>query len=238
MALAAAGRARPVRADRARLRGADLGLRRLRLLGARTSSQNSHSAKPLLYKVTGAWGNHEGSMVLWVLILALFGARGGRCSAATCRRRLQARVLAVQGMIGVGFLAFILFTSNPFLRLDPAPLDGHGPQPAAAGPRPRLPPAVPLPRLCRLLDGLLLRRRRADRGPGRRRLGALGAALDAGRLVRPDHRHRARLLVGLLRARLGRLVVLGPGRERLASCPGWPAPRCCTRRSWSRSATR
>ena len=81
--------------------------------------------------------------------------RRGRCSAATCRRRFRARVLAVQALIGVGFLAFMLFTSNPFLRLDPAPPDGQRPQPDPAGPRPRLPPADALPRLCRLLDRLL-----------------------------------------------------------------------------------
>ena len=77
--------------------------------------ENSHTDKPLLYKITGVWGNHEGSMLLWVLILALFGAAvalfGGNLPPA-----LRARVLAVQGMIGVGFLLFILFTSNPFLR--------------------------------------------------------------------------------------------------------------------------
>jgi cytochrome c-type biogenesis protein CcmF len=86
--------------------------------------ENSHSMKPLLYKVTGLWGNHEGSMVLWVLILALFGAAvaaGGRSLPPT----LRARVLAVQGMIGVGFLLFIVMTSNPFLRVDPPPFDGN-----------------------------------------------------------------------------------------------------------------
>ncbi len=85
--------------------------------------QNSHSAKPMLYKITGVWGNHEGSMVLWVLILALFGAMValfGRNLPPT----LKARVLGIQGLIGVGFLLFILATSNPFLRVDPPPLDG------------------------------------------------------------------------------------------------------------------
>ncbi|MGE0420782.1 MAG: heme lyase CcmF/NrfE family subunit [Reyranellaceae bacterium] len=85
---------------------------------------NSHSSKPLLYKISGVWGNHEGSMLLWVLILSLFGASvatfGGNLPAS-----LRARVLAVQGLVGVGFLAFILFTSNPFARLDPAPFDGN-----------------------------------------------------------------------------------------------------------------
>ena len=85
---------------------------------------NSHSAKPMLYKITGVWGNHEGSMLLWVLIVASFGA----CAAwfgGNLPPGLRARVLAVQGMIGVAFLAFILFTSNPFLRLAMAPLDGQ-----------------------------------------------------------------------------------------------------------------
>ena len=84
---------------------------------------NSHTAKPMLYKVTGVWGNHEGSLLLWVLILALFGAAaawfGGRLPET-----LRARVLGVQASIGVAFLAFILFTSNPFVRMDPAPFDG------------------------------------------------------------------------------------------------------------------
>ncbi|MFZ5609247.1 MAG: heme lyase CcmF/NrfE family subunit [Pseudomonadota bacterium] len=86
-------------------------------------AQNSHSAKPLLYKISGVWGNHEGSMLLWVLILAAFGATVA-AAGRNLPRPLWARVLAVQAMIGVGFLAFILFTSNPFARLAPAPLDG------------------------------------------------------------------------------------------------------------------
>src|ERR1700722_13090544 len=86
---------------------------------------NSSSAKPMLYKITGVWSNHEGSMILWVFMLSLFGAAvavfGGNLPPP-----LRARVLAVQAMIGVGFLLFILFTSNPFLRLFPAPADGNG----------------------------------------------------------------------------------------------------------------
>jgi len=85
---------------------------------------NSHTAKPMLYKVTGVWGNHEGSLLLWVLILALFGAAaawfGGNLPPA-----LKARVLAVQAAVGVAFYAFILFTSNPFLRLETPPMDGQ-----------------------------------------------------------------------------------------------------------------
>jgi cytochrome c-type biogenesis protein CcmF len=86
--------------------------------------QNSHTLKPMIYKVAGVWGNHEGSLLLWVLILALFGACaswfGGNLPVA-----LKARVLAVQGMIGVAFLLFMLLTSNPFWRLEVPPLDGQ-----------------------------------------------------------------------------------------------------------------
>jgi len=85
---------------------------------------NSHSAKPLIYRITGVWGNHEGSMMLWVLILALFGAAVAVFGEAL-PARLSARVLSVQAMIGVAFLAFILFTSNPFLRLAEPPMNGR-----------------------------------------------------------------------------------------------------------------
>ncbi|SEF46088.1 cytochrome c-type biogenesis protein CcmF [Thalassococcus halodurans] len=85
---------------------------------------NSHSAKPMLYKISGTWGNHEGSMLLWVLIVTLFGAMaawfGGNLPPT-----LRARVLSVQSAIAVAFFAFILFTSNPFLRLAVPPFDGQ-----------------------------------------------------------------------------------------------------------------
>lgn len=77
---------------------------------------NSHSAKPMLYKVAGAWGNHEGSMLLWVTILALSGA-----TIALFERRLRAdtkqATLAAQAAIALGFYAFLLFASNPFARI-------------------------------------------------------------------------------------------------------------------------
>jgi len=94
---------------------------------------HSHSAKPLLYKITGVWGNHEGSILLWVLILSIYGALVpvfGKSLPAG----LRARALAVQGMIGAGFLAFVLFTSNPFLRLNPVPIDGQGLNPILQDP--------------------------------------------------------------------------------------------------------
>lgn len=94
---------------------------------------NSHTDKPMLYKISGVWGNHEGSVLLWVLILALFGALIP-IFGKTLPVGLRARAISVQGMIGLGFLAFILFTSNPFLRLDPAPINGNGLNPLLQDP--------------------------------------------------------------------------------------------------------
>ncbi len=85
---------------------------------------NSHSAKPMLYKIAGTWGNHEGSMLLWVLIVALFGATAAVFGGGL-PPTLKARVLAIQAAIGVAFYGFILFTSNPFLRLAVPPMDGQ-----------------------------------------------------------------------------------------------------------------
>lgn len=95
--------------------------------------QNSHSAKPMLYKLAGAWGNHEGSMVLWVLILALCGAAVAGFGRGL-PGALRARVLSVLGMIGTGFLAFILATSNPFTRVWPPAADGQGLNPVLQDP--------------------------------------------------------------------------------------------------------
>ena len=96
-------------------------------------AENSHSEKPLIYRISGVWGNHEGSMLLWVLILGLFGAAValfGRNLPAT----LKANVLGVQAAIGVAFLLFILLTSNPFERIDPAPFEGQGLNPILQDP--------------------------------------------------------------------------------------------------------
>jgi cytochrome c-type biogenesis protein CcmF len=86
--------------------------------------ENSHSAKPLLYKVTGVWGNHEGSMLLWVLILALFGALVA-LFGANLPQTLRANVLGVQAWIAAAFFLFILGTSNPFTRIARAPFEGR-----------------------------------------------------------------------------------------------------------------
>jgi len=86
--------------------------------------ENSHSAKPLIYKITGVWGDHEGSMLLWILILSLFGAAVA-VSGRAMPRDLHAAVLSVQSWIGAAFLLFILLTSNPFARIANPPIEGN-----------------------------------------------------------------------------------------------------------------
>jgi cytochrome c-type biogenesis protein CcmF len=90
----------------------------------RNVAENSHSAMPLIYKITSTWGNHEGSMLLWVLILALFGALVA-IFATNIPATLKATVLSVQAWIAAAFYLFILLTSNPFARLPQAPFEGQ-----------------------------------------------------------------------------------------------------------------
>ncbi len=96
-------------------------------------SSNSHTMKPALYKISGVWANHEGSMLLWAMVLALAGA-----AVALFGRNLgtafQARVLSVQALIALGFFAFLLLASNPFTRIDPAPVEGSGLNPLLQDP--------------------------------------------------------------------------------------------------------
>jgi cytochrome c-type biogenesis protein CcmF len=88
-------------------------------------ASNSHIDKPMIFKLAGTWGNHEGSMLLWVAVLSVSGA-----AIAFFEKRIDAKTLyatlAVQGFIALGFFAFLLFASNPFERLVPAPLEGAG----------------------------------------------------------------------------------------------------------------
>ena len=86
-------------------------------------AEHSNNAQPLLYRIGATWGSHEGSMILWVLILAAYGAAVA-LFGGSLRETLQARVLAIQGAVGAAFLGFSLMTSNPFLRLTPTPFDG------------------------------------------------------------------------------------------------------------------
>jgi cytochrome c-type biogenesis protein CcmF len=102
-------------------------------LSVQLVAANSHSAKPWLYKFAGAWGNHEGSMLLWVTVLAIAGG-----AVALLERRLRQdtliATLAAQAAIGLGFYAFLLFASNPFTRLGPVPAEGNGLNPLLQDP--------------------------------------------------------------------------------------------------------
>ncbi|MBI0474487.1 heme lyase CcmF/NrfE family subunit [Sphingomonas sp. MA1305] len=102
-------------------------------MSVRVVVENSHSSKPWLYKFAGAWGNHEGSMLLWVAILGLAGG-----AVALVERRLDARTLVAtlgaQAALALGFYAFLLFSSNPFDRVSPAPPDGLGLNPLLQDP--------------------------------------------------------------------------------------------------------
>lgn len=102
-------------------------------LSVQLVAANSHSAKPWLYKFAGTWGNHEGSMLLWVTVLAVAGA-----FVALFERRLPQKTLtatlAAQAAIGLGFYAFLLFASNPFTRISPVPIEGNGLNPLLQDP--------------------------------------------------------------------------------------------------------
>lgn len=88
-------------------------------------ASNSHIDKPLIFKLAGTWGNHEGSMLLWVAVLSVSGA-----AIALFEKRIEAKTLyatlAVQGFLALGFFGFLLFASNPFERLVPSPVEGAG----------------------------------------------------------------------------------------------------------------
>ena len=102
-------------------------------LSVKLVAENSHSAKPLIYKIAGTWGNHEGSMLLWVTVMGLAGG-----FVALVERRLpeptMLATLAGQAFVSLGFYAFLLFASNPFQRLSPAPEEGQGLNPLLQDP--------------------------------------------------------------------------------------------------------
>lgn len=99
----------------------------------RIVAENSHTMKPMLYKLTALWGNHEGSLLLWVTVLAL---AGGLVALSPNRlgTRFKARALQAQGAIALGFYLFLLGVSNPFARLNPVPVEGNGLNPILQDP--------------------------------------------------------------------------------------------------------
>jgi cytochrome c-type biogenesis protein CcmF len=103
-------------------------------------AENSHTLKPLIYRIAGAWGNHEGSMLLWCMVMAGYGA-----AAAVFMRAgpLRDKALGVQGLLTTGFFAYLLFASSPFTRLIDPPFDGGGMNPLLQDPAVALhPPAL------------------------------------------------------------------------------------------------
>ena len=123
-------------------------------------ASHSHSLKPMIYKITGSWGNHEGSLLLWIVILGLFGLL---FVIREARARLKTLTLIVMGGITLSFLAFSLFTSNPFTRLSPAPINGRGLNPVLQDIG-WLASAHALSGICGLVGGLCYRNSRADTG--------------------------------------------------------------------------
>ncbi len=177
--------------------------------------ENSHSMKPLIYKITGVWGNHEGSMLLWVSILALFGGLVA-IFGNNLPLSLRAHVLAVQAWIASAFYLFILITSNPFLRIANPPIEGRDLNPVLQD----IGLAVHPPMLYLGYVGFSISFSFAIAALIEGRIDAAWArwvrpwTLDG--LDIPHFGHRDGFILGLLRTRLGRLVVLGSGRERLA----------------------
>src|SRR4026207_916897 len=179
---------------------------------------NSNSQLPLHYRLAATWGSHEGSLLLWTLMLALWTVAVSLFSRHL-PEEMVARVLSVMGIVSVGFLLFMLLTSNPFTRLSPVPPDGRDLNPLLQDPAMVAhPPMLYMGyvgfsvafafAIAALIGG------RVGAAWARCDVGALVAAVDHDRVDVSHVRHRARKLVGLLRARLGRLVVLGSGRER------------------------
>jgi len=170
---------------------------------------NSNSQLPIQYRLAATWGSHEGSLLLWVLMLNVWTVAVSVFSRHL-PEQMAARVIGVMGLVSVGFILFMLLTSNPFERLFPAAADGRDLNPLLQDPGMVIhPPMLYMGGSVRVRHcGIARRAARCD-------VGALVAPVDHACVVLPHDRHHARQLVGLLRARVGRLVVLGPRRERV-----------------------
>ena len=147
-------------------------------------AQNSNTRLPVFYRISAVWGGHEGSILLWSLVLSVWTVAVSFFSRSL-PEQFRARVLGVMGLIAVGFLLFILGTSNPFDRLIPAAAQGRDLNPLLQDP------------------GMIVH-------PPLLYMGYVGLAVDF-----PDTGYRPGQLVGVLRTGLGGMVVLGSGGERL-----------------------
>ncbi len=177
-------------------------------------AENSNSALPLMYRIAALWGAHEGSLLLWIFLLAVW-TLAVAIASRNLPERFAARVLGVLGVLSFGFILFTLATSDPFRRLIPAAADGHDLNPLLQDPGLAIHPPVLYTGLCGPCGGLLLRLRRDARGPHGSGLGALDTTLDDRGVGLPDLRHHAWQLVVVLHAGVGRLLGVGSGRECL-----------------------
>ena len=170
-------------------------------------ASTSNSQLPLQYRLAAIWGAHEGSLLLWVFILSIWMVAVSFFSTHL-PEAMRARILGVMGLISVGFLLFMLTVSNPFERLIPAAFDGRDLNPLLQDPGMVIHP----PTLYMGYVGFSVAFAFAIAAL----LGGnLDAAMDHRGLDLPDARHHAGFLVGVPRAGLGRLVVLGSGRKCL-----------------------
>ncbi len=183
----------------------------------RVVAGNSTTLQPLIYKISAVWSNHEGSMLLWMLVLAL-NSGAYRRSSGRGGERLTSGTLGVMGLLSAAFLLFILFTSSPFLRVDPMMFEGVGLNPLLQDPGAAMHPPMLYLGFVGLSAAFAYAAAALIVGDPAQsdELGARRAALHADGLDHADRRHRAGQLVGLLHAGLGRILVLGRGGECLA----------------------
>ena len=190
-------------------------------------AQHANSALPLGFKLAAVWGGHEGSMLFFVFALGLWGAL-----VALCSRRVDplitARVLAIMGLIVGLFALYTLIFSSPFDRQFPGPLEGRDLNPMLQDIGLIIHPPLLYLGYVGFAVNFAFAMAALHSSQARWRRGPLEPPLGARLLGVSHRRHRAGLLVGLLRARLGRLVVLGSGRKCVPACPGCWALPCCT----------
>ena len=191
-------------------------------------ASHSSTTTPDFYKVTAIWSSQEGSLLLWICAAAGFSSLALRLS----HNRLRDVTPYAQAVL-LGFAAFfavlLLVFANPFQPRSPVPAEGTGLNPLLRHPMMAIHPAMLYSGYTLAAVPVRLRHRGACRAAPGRRLDRRHPSVLVGRLAVPGHRDPARRALVLRRAGLGRLLGLGPGRERLAACRGSPAPRSCTR---------
>ena len=173
-------------------------------------ANHSQLSLPNLYKVSAVWGAHEGSLLLWILLLAAWTVAVARFSSGV-PEAFAARVIGVLGFLSVGFLLFALLTSNPFDRLIPAPADGGDLNPLLQDPGLAIHPPLLYIGYVGFSVAFAFAIAAMISGDLDQTMGKVDASMDDGCVDVPDAGYRTRQLVGLLRTRLGWLVVLGCG---------------------------